>query len=65
MIQSLVYPDLTSPNVNMILANLIYFGSFLVLESYRDEPTNEYNQDEMADEIVMRHRRLSNLTLPT
>jgi hypothetical protein len=52
MIQSLVDPDLTRPNVNMILANLIYFGSFLVLESYRDELTNEYNQDETADEIM-------------
>jgi hypothetical protein len=52
MIQSLVYSDLTRPNVNMILTNLIYFDLTGSRESYCGEPTNEYTQDETADEIV-------------
>jgi hypothetical protein len=46
-----VYHDLTRPNVNKILANLIYFYS-IGSQKYIDESTTKYTQDEMVDEII-------------
>jgi hypothetical protein len=46
-----VYPDLTRPNANRILANLIYFD-FIGSRKYLDDPTIKYTQDETVDEIV-------------
>jgi hypothetical protein len=46
-----VYHDLTRPNVNKILANLIYVDS-IGSQKYIDEPTIKYTQDETVDEIV-------------
>jgi hypothetical protein len=37
--------------MNRILTNLIYFD-FIGFQKYFDEPTNEYTQDETADELV-------------
>jgi hypothetical protein len=45
------YHDLTRPNVNKILANLIYFDS-IGSQKYIDEPIIKYTQDEMVDEIM-------------
>jgi hypothetical protein len=64
MFQSLVYPDLTRPKVNRILANLIYFdfiGSWNL--SWQVDKRVHSGWDCRRDRE--RHRRLSNLTLPT
>jgi hypothetical protein len=44
-----VYPDLTRPNMNRILVNLIYFD---FIGSRKNEPTIKCTQDETADEIL-------------
>jgi hypothetical protein len=46
-----VYSSPTRPNVNRILANLIYFDS-ICSRKYQYEPTIKYTQDETTDEIV-------------
>jgi hypothetical protein len=46
-----MYHDLIRPNVNKIIANLIYFDS-IYSRKYIDELTIKYTQDEMVDEIM-------------
>jgi hypothetical protein len=49
-IQRPVYSDITKPNVNRMLVNLIYFD-FIDFRKCLDEPKIKYTQDETTDEI--------------